>query len=271
MKRLEELFRGLEEDKKSDLERIENVESLVDMGDFEAAISELGKIKKDENIYVGAKIIIRDLIKPNTELDRDSILNYLRELIPIINGIGNQRYRALLLFDLAVAFYELGDDFNGDMALKTAINLSYTAGEDVLFEILKEVIRRGLLEKATYAFSLVKDRKKIDFLLSQLVEFLYLSGDLKKAEKALNKIGEPFYRAVTLYRLALVEIERNNRDAALKFLEEAIKNAEKIENKHARLELLIKLNDLTAELTGEEVTLSSILKESGSPSSQHGY
>lgn len=266
MGRLDALFGSFEgEEKKSDLERIESIESLVDSGEFGAAISELEKIKKDENIYVGAEIIIRGLVRPDVGLDKWSILNYLKELIPIINGIESWRYRALLFFELAAAFYELGDDFSGDMALKTAINLSHAAGDDVLVEILKEIIRRGLLEKGAYAFSLVRDRKKIDFLLSQLAEFLYLSGDYERARIVLDKIESPFYRAVGLYRLALIEAERN-KDTALKLLEEAIKNAERIENRHARLELLIKLNEIKAQLTGEAITLSKIIKENTSSS-----
>ncbi|ASJ03268.1 hypothetical protein A3L09_08380 [Thermococcus profundus] len=271
MGKLDELFGIVErEDKKSDLERIETIEELVSSEEFQRAISELERVKKDENIYVGAEIIIKGLSKPDLLTDRASISAYLKELIPIINGVNSWRYRAILMADVAMAFYEIGDEFNGDLALKTAINLAYAAGEDVLVEILRELIRRGMLDKGSYAFSLVRDRKKIDFLLSQLVEFFYLAGDYEKARAALHHIQDPFHRSVALYRLALIESSRD-KNKALVLLEEATKSAEKIQNKHARLELLIKLSDLKGQLTGEGVSLKEILKKNSSPpSSQHG-
>lgn len=270
MGKLDKLFGIIEgEEKKSDLERIETIEELVSSGEFQGALSELEKVKKDENVYVGAEIIIRGLTKAEPPLDASSIALYLKELIPIINGIESWRYRAILMADVAMAFYEIGDEFNGDLALKTAINLGYAAGEDVLVEILRELIRRGMLEKGSYALSLVQDRKKIDFLLSQLVEFLYLSGDYRRVKAALDHIEDPFYKAVALYRLALIEADKN-KDRALALLEGAIESAEKIENKHARLELLIKLSDLKANLTGRGISLAEILKEDSSPPpSQH--
>lgn len=260
MKPLEKLL-GLSEES-SDLDRLERIEDLLDAGEIEQAIAELEKVRKDENVYVGVKMIIKSLSK--LELEPGYIVGYLKALIPIVNGLSSWRYRAILMADIAMAFYRAGDDFNGDLALKTAINLAYASGEDVLVEILRELIRNGLLEKGAYAFSLVKDRKRLDFLLSQLVEFFYLSGDHEKARKALNAIEDPFHKAIALYRLALYEAPRN-RLKALAFLEEAIENAEKIENRHARLELLIKLNDLKAELTGKGVSLVDILKASPPP------
>lgn len=260
MAALERILGILEgEERVSDLERLEMIEELVDSGDFENAISELEKIRKDENVYVGAKIIIQALL--NLEGDIESgTSGYLKSLIPIINGISSWRYRGLLMADVAMAFYKLGDEFNGDLALKTAINLAYAAGEDVLVEILRELIKRGMLEKGAYAFSLVKNRRKIDFLLSQLVEFFYLAGDYDKARATLNSIRDPFYRAVALYRLALLEFDKNKLKA-LAFIESAIENAEKIENKHTRLELLIKLNDLKGQLMGKGIRLVDILKK----------
>ena len=265
MAALERILGILEgEDKVSDLERLERIEELVDSGDFQSAISELEKIRKDENVYVGARIIIRALLNLEGDI-RSDVLDYLKSLIPIINGISSWRYRSLLMANVAIAFYKLGDEFNGDLALKTAINLAYVAGEDVLVEILRELIRRGMLNKGAYAFSLVKDRRKIDFLLSQLVESLYLAGEYDKARAVLESIKDPFYRAVALYRLALLEFNKNKLKA-LAFIESAIENTEKIENKHARLELLIKLNDLKGQLTGKGIRLVDILgKESPSP------
>ncbi|AJC72165.1 hypothetical protein X802_08325 [Thermococcus guaymasensis DSM 11113] len=260
MKPLEKLF-GLS-DEGSDLDRLEKIDELLDAGEIEGAIAELEKIRKDENLYVGAKMIVKHLF--NSELSPNEVVGYLKTLIPIVNSLSSWRYRATLLADIAMAFYRVGDDFNGDLALKTAINLAYNSGEEVLVEILRELIRNGFLEKGAYAFSLVKDRKRIDFLLSQLAEFFYLYGDYEKVQKVLSAIEDPFYRVITLYRLALLEAPRD-RDKALALLEKAIDNAEKIENRHARLELLIKLNDLKAELTGEGVRLVDILKRSSPP------
>lgn len=260
MKPLEKLL-GLSNEG-SDLDRLERIEDMLDAGEVEQAIKELEKVRKDENVYVGAEMIIRSL--PKLELEQGEVVGYLKALIPIVNGLSSWRYRAILMADIAMAFYRAGDDFNGDLALKTAINLAYASGEDVLVEILRELIRNGLLEKGAYAFSLVRDRKRIDFLLSQLVEFFYLSGDYEKARKALNAIEDPFHKAVALYRLALHEAPKN-RLKALAFLEGAIENAERIENRHARLELLIKLNDLKAELTGKGISLVDILRSSPPP------
>ncbi len=260
MNPLEKLF-GLS-DEGSDLDRLERIEELLDAGEIESAIAELEGIRKDENLYVGAKMIVKHLV--NSELPPEEVVGYLKTLIPIVNSLSSWRYRATLLADIAMAFYRVGDDLNGDLALKTAINLAYNSGEEVLVEILRELIRNGLIEKGAYAFSLVKDRKRIDFLLSQLAEFFYLYEDYEKVQKVLNAIEDPFYRTITLYRLALLEAPRD-RDKALALLEKAIDNAEKIENRHARLELLIKLNDLKAELTGKGIRLVDILRRSSPP------
>jgi len=276
MSRLDELFGKLSEsvggDSKSDLERLESIEEFLSSGDFEAALRELERIKKEENVYVGAVIFVRNLLNPSDDvpINRSVALEYLTRLLPVINGIENWRYRALALSEVAMAFYLLGDEFNGDLALKSALNLARVAGDDILSGILRELIKRGLIEKAAHAFSLVRDRKRIDFLLSQLVEVLYLAGEFEKADAALAHIQDPFYRAIALYNLALVEIGRD-KNAALAFVENAIRFAEEIENKNARIELLIKLNDLKAQLTGKGISLTElILRPSPSELPEHG-
>ncbi len=276
MGKLDELFGKLSEsvgeDSKSDLERLESIEEFLSSGDFEAALRELERIKKEENVYVGAVIFVRNLLNPpeDVPVNRPMAMEYLTRLLPIINGMENWRYRALALSEVAMAFYLFGDEFNGDLALKSALNLARAAGDDVLSGILRELIKRGLIEKAAHAFSLVRDRKRIDFLLSQLVEVLYLAGELEKADAALAHIQDPFYKAIALYNLALVESNRD-KDAALAFVENAIRFAEEIENKNARIELLIKLNDLKSQLTGKGISLAElILRPSPSELPEHG-
>jgi hypothetical protein len=276
MGKLDELFgkltESLEVNSKSDLDRLEAIEEFLSSGDFGAAMNELEKIKKEENLYVGAVIFVRALLNPPEDVptNRSMILDYLTRLLPVINGIENWRYRALALSEVAMAFYHFGDEFNGDLALKSSLNLAKMAGDEVLSGILRELIKRGLIEKAAYAFSLVKDRKRIDFLLSQLVEVLYLAGEFEKADAALAHIRDPFYKAIALYNLALVEASRD-KETALAFVDNATRFAEEIENKNARIELLIKLSDLRAQLTGKGISLAELIQRpSSSELPEHG-
>ncbi|WP_456366057.1 hypothetical protein [Thermococcus sp.] len=272
MGRLDELFgtRRAPEGGGSDLERLEGIEEAASSGEFPVAINLLDHIEKEENVFLGVQIVLKSLMDYFEELTPREISGYLGELIPIINGISSWRYRALLLGKVAVLYYRIEDDFNGDIALKSSINLAYAAGEDVLIEILEELIKLGILEKAAHAFSLVKDRKKVDYLLGKVAEYFYLRGDEEKALKALNYIGDPFHRAVAFYRLALIEAERD-RERALGFIERAIENARQIENRYAKIELLMKLSDVRAKLTGEGISLGQILKESfGELPKDHG-
>ncbi len=182
-----------------------------------------------------------------------------------MNSLSNPHYRALLLGDLAVLFYLLNDEFNGDLAVKTAINL---AGDraDIIRDVLMILINSNLLKKAGYAMKLVRDPpEKLDVVLAHLAEIFYREGgDVEKVAPILDHISSPFHRAMALYYMAQIESERD-RDTALKILTAAFKVAEKIEDPETRFEVMLKLYDLKNSLLGQSLSLKDLLSGKEAP------
>jgi hypothetical protein len=160
---------------------------------------------------------------------------------------------------LAVLFYHLQDDLNGDMALRTAIDLSLNH-PNILKEVIMNIINRGFLDKAAYAMKLVKDPEKLDTILVQLAEMFYREGKIEKATMVLKHITSPFHKAMALYQIASIVAERD-RDEASKILNLAFKIAEKIPDPNSRFEVSMKLYELSGKLEGKDITLEGILSK----------
>ena len=266
MGRLDEFFKALSGGKKrSELEVLENIEDYAAVGDFEKAIEEADSIETERNRFLAARLILREILKRlESEEDKlEGVEGILESLVPLINSLTNPRHRALLTADLALILYYLGDELKADLSLKTAINLA-TGHDDVLIDIVRELVRRGLLEKAAGALKLVKDRDKLDSVLVTLAEIFYRMGDVERAKKAVKHIRNPFHKAMALYYLALVEASRD-KAAAMALVDAAIKVAEGIGDPDARFELMLKLYDLKASLEGSSIRLVDVLKGEGTP------
>ncbi|WP_457742132.1 hypothetical protein [Thermococcus sp.] len=261
MKKLEEFFKLKKRQKRPDLEVLEEIEEKVKSGDVEGAVALLEELEKPQNIFVAIRLILRNLInsaRSSGEGNRWLYLGLLKDLIPHINGISSERARAILFGDLAVAFYLLGDEFDGDFALKSAINLA-SGYPDVLRDILFELINSGLLPKAAYVMKTVRNRTGLDVVLSHLADLFYRAGEKEKALSVVNHIENPFHRAVALYYIATFEMVRD-KEKALTYLQQAIEEAEKIDDSDARLELMMKLNEVLHEVMGEGFSLVELLK-----------
>lgn len=261
MRKLEEFFKLKKRQKRPDLEVLEEIEERVKSGNVEGAIALLEELERPQNTFVAIRLILRNLIsaaKSSGETGRWLYLGLLKDLIPHVNGIPSERARAILFGDLAVAFYLLGDEFDGDFALRSAINLA-SNHPDVLRDILFELIDSGLLPKAAYVMKTVKNRAGLDVVLSHLADLFYRAGEEEKALSVVDHIENPFHRAVALYYIATFEMTRN-REKALAYLQRAIEEAEKIEDPDARLELMMKLNEVLHEVMGEGLSLVELLK-----------
>ncbi|ASJ06816.1 hypothetical protein [Thermococcus pacificus] len=268
MGKLDEFFRDPRgEKKRSELEVLEEIESYLSEGRIDDTIPLLEALGKEHNLYLALRMIIRTITESLDEAEKNGgLTDYelektkerIKNLVPAVNGLFNKRYRALLLSDLAVLLYRLNDELNGDMALRAAINL---AGDEanIVRDILMELIRRGLLDKAGYAMKMVKDPEKLDVVLTHIAEGFYLAGDVEKAMLILRHITSPFHRAMALYYMASIEGQRN-REKALKLIDAAFKEAEKVEDPDARFELSLKLYDLKHSILGEGFNVRDILE-----------
>ncbi|NJE09930.1 hypothetical protein [Thermococcus sp. MAR1] len=274
MGRLDEFFRSLGKKKKkrSELEILEDIEALIGIGDIGQAVELVGEIESESNRFLALRMILRSAMDRLAELRRskneasvniEDVRETVKTLIPLINSIFNPRYRSILLGDLAVLLYHLNDELNGDMALRTSINL---AGEssDIIRDVLMELIKEGLLKKAGYAMKMVRDPEKLDVVLVHLAEMFYREGDVQRAKLIIDHISSPFHKAMALYYLAEIEGNRN-REKALKILEAAFKIADKVEDPDARFELMLKLYDLKYALLGKALTLEDILSRREAP------
>jgi hypothetical protein len=270
MKDREERFKKLkmpldkfEDKKKSDKEILEEIERDVNTREITRAIKLLDGIKSPVNLFISIRLIlngIEEIAKESNEAGREELRVYLRELIPYINGIPSERLRASLLGDLARTFYLLNDEFNGDLALKVAINLASNY-PDLLRDILISLVENNLIEKASYAFKLVRKKEVLDQIFVYLAEKLYQTGDEKTSIQVINNISDPFHRATAFYYLAMIE-ENKDRDKAIEFTKRAIEEAEKIKEPETRLELLLKLTDYLHTLRGEQLDVLEVLGES---------
>ncbi len=258
MDRLDNLFKPKE--KKNETEVLEELESRLNEGDFIGALNLVDSLENSGNIFLALRLILKGVSnaakESTSDSDKATLLNVLKEAIPRINTIRSNRYRAVLLGELAKTFYRLGDDFNGDISLKTALNLA-SPYPDILRDILRGLIEEGMLNKAAYAFKMVKDKRALDPVLEYLVERLYHVGKIEQALEVLEHIESPFHRAIALYSLAL--LSRKNPTVAQRFLERAMEEAVKIDDPETRFELMLKLYDLRHEILGEPLSLSELL------------
>ena len=271
MGKLDEFFRSLgERKKKSELEVLEDIENALRMGEIDNAIELTGELGSESNLFLALRMLLRSIrerlqeAREKGELDElERMKERVKELIPTVNSLLNPRYRALLLGDLAVLFYLLNDELNGDIALRTAINLARNSA-DIIRDILMELINSGLLKKAGYAMKMVREPEKLDVVLVHLAEMFYRAGDVEKARLIIEHISSPFHRAMALYYLAEIEGKRN-RDEALKILEAAFRIAEGIEDPEARFEVMLKLYDLKHSLLGQSLSLKDVLSRREAP------
>ncbi|WP_297499464.1 hypothetical protein [Thermococcus sp.] len=249
--------------KQSEVEILERIESYVEAGNIASALSFLEGLRSQLNTFVALRIILRELVqhlKATSESEKEELRAVLRELIPYINGLESNRQRALLLGEAAKAFYLLGDDFNGDLALKASINLAKEY-PDLLKEILMSLIEEELLSKADFAFRMVRNREVIEPVLVHLVEKFYEEDKMDEAFSILRLISNPFHRATALYYIAMFE-ENRDREKAIKLAGAALEEAEKIKDPDTRLELVLKLSDYLHSLRGERLSVMDILAHS---------
>ncbi len=259
MSALDNIFKPTEEPER-DSDRLEAIENLVNYWEFKEALKELKKIKLAPNIFLGIRIIIDGILSAIRESIEDGVLReelrkvfvkYIEDIIPIANEIGNLRLKSLAFADISVAFYMLNENLKSDLALKTALNIASDIGDDdLLVEIVKALIDRGLLKKAAYAIKLVRNRKKLDVILSQLAVMFYSSGEFEKADLTLQHIESPFHKATAFYYMASVEASRD-KEKALALLDSAFKILDEVQNPILKFELFLKLVDLKSSLTGE--------------------
>jgi len=257
MGKLDELF-GAIKGKRPDTEVLTEIEDRLLVDDVPGAIALLEELEKEQNVVIAVRMILRKILRLKESSDEDiNFVPLLKGLVPYINGIKNERYRALLLGELAMGFYLVGAELEGDFALKASINLALKH-PDVLRDIIMGLINAGLFPKAGYAMKFVRDKEKLDVVLVHLAEVLYERGDIEKALAVIGHITSNFHRAVALLYLAQSEKDRD-LEKALQFVDWAIKLAEKIEDPDARFELMLKLYDLRHEIMGEPLSLSKLL------------
>jgi len=247
---------------------LEEIEEYLHEGWTTNVIDLVGKLEKEQNVFLALRMILKSMAETLgeaekhgeiSEEERHKTKEILKDLIPIINGISNRRYRAILLSELAVLFYKLDDDLNGDIGLKTAMNL-VSDEPDVVRDILMELLREDLLKKASRALKMIKDTRGFDVVLTRVAENLYLGGKPEKALAVAEYISNPFHRALTFYYLATIEGKRNLK-RALEFIERALKEAEMIDNPDARFELILKIYDLKHALLGESLNVGDVLSK----------
>ncbi len=265
MGKLDEFFKiKKEETGKSDLEILDEIEGALREGNIEYAVLQLRDIKKEHNLFLALRMIIRELTARLEDPEKPplpvpDVRAKMKEITVVVNTLLNPAYRSILLADLAVLFYLLGDDMSGDMTLKVAVDLAIN-NFSVLKEILRNLLNRGLLEKAGYALKLVKDPEKLDMVLGQLAGMFYREGDVSRAMRVLEYIKNPFHKVMALYDIASVEAEKDSEEAK-KILEVAFRMAEKIEDPNARFEVNMKLYDLKHSLEGDSLSLTDLLSK----------
>ncbi|NJE46348.1 hypothetical protein E3E35_02750 [Thermococcus sp. GR7] len=268
MGKLDDFFKSIigGKEKKSELEILEEIEEYLKMKEIDKALEQIKNLEKEHNIFLALRMVIRSIVEQLDKEEQTGTLNEedvsrtrerIKEMIPAVNALFNPRYRALLMADLAILFYRLDDELNGDLALRTAINLAENH-DDIIREILMNLIRLGLLDKAGYAMKMVRDPEKLDVVLVHLAEMFYRAGEVEKAKLIIKHIASPFHKAMALYYIASIE-GTQNREEALRILEGAFKLAEEVEDPDARFELMLKLYDLKHSLLGEALNLREIL------------
>ncbi len=268
MGKLDEFFKPLKREReKSEIEVLEDIEGYLRSGDITSAIDAINGLEKEANVYLALRMVLGAIRKRlNTGLSPEEAKDLqaiVKEVIPLINGIFNGRFKAILLADLAIILYSLDDELNADIALRTAINLAGGEG-DLLRDILRGLIHSGLLDKAGYAMKMVREGRKLDVVLSELAEMFYRAGDVRRATAIIKHISSPFHRAMALANIAELEASRN-REKALELLDAAMKLAEGIDDDETRVELGMKLYSLRQEVEGSGFSLRRILARKGAP------
>ncbi|MBO8174670.1 MAG: hypothetical protein H0Z18_05375 [Thermococcus sp.] len=237
------------------------IEAALKRGDIAAAISEVRRIKNDYYIFLGVRSIVRKIIqlaKKSLEKfgdvlkhERTSFREYLKELVILANSITEERFRAIVFADIAIAFYLIDESLEGDLALKTSLDIAEKLqDDDVVFEIVYSLIESNLLEKAGYAMNLVRNRKKLDIILSYLALHLYKEGKEEDAAKVIAHIQSDFHKVMALYKIAEFEAERDIEKATA-ILKRAIELSENIKNAVLKFEAFVKLTELQDELVGK--------------------
>jgi len=257
---LKGLLRGEEQENRDDI-LLGIVEAALKREDIAGAINELKRIKEDYYLFLGVRITVRKIIEiiqrkmprlgklPKHE--RTHFIKYLKDLIVLANSVTKERLRALLFVDIAIAFYLIDESLEGDLALKTSLDIAEKLqDDDVVFEIVYSLIESSLLEKAGYAMNLVRNRKKLDTILSYLALHLYKEGKEEDAAKVIAHIQSDFHKVMALYKIAEFEAERN-KEKATAILKRAIELSENIKNAVLKFEAFVKLTELQDELVGK--------------------
>lgn len=270
MGKLDEFFKlkGGEEKSKSDLEILDEIEAALREGNLEYSILQLKSIKKEHNLFLALRMIIRELTAgvenpEQSKLSPSEVMLEVKEITVVVNTLVNPAYRSILLADLAVLFYLLGDDMSGDMTLKVAVNLSLN-NFSALKEIVRNLLSRELLEKAGYALKLIKNPEKLDMVFGQLAVVFYREGDVGRAMSVLEYIKNPFHKVMALCDIASFEAERDREEAG-RILNVAFNLAEKIDDPNARFEINMKLYDLKHSIKGDSLSLSDVLSKGETP------
>lgn len=265
MGKLDELFKTDSGEEGSELEILEKVEDYAEVRDFETAVLEARRLKKDVNLFVALRLVLWEILRrvERGEESPSRVIPLLTSIGLIVNNVKSPRYRAILLADMSVIFYHLGDEFSGDLTLKSALNLAMNQ-DDVLTEIVRNLVERGLIDKAAGALRLVKDREKIDSILVRIAELFYKAGDHERAKAVLKHIKNPFHKALALYYMA-EHSTRQDPETAKELVNAALLMAEKINDPNARFEVMLKIFDLKNALEGKTVKLTDLLSRREPP------
>ncbi|NJE07562.1 hypothetical protein E3E31_03320 [Thermococcus sp. M39] len=261
---LNDILRGESQETRDNV-ILEIVEAALKRGNIASAIEELKRMKDDYYIFLGVRITVRKIIEtikgliskfgevPKT--NKEIFINYLRDLIVLANSVMKERLRALLFADIAIAFYLLDESLEGDLALKTSLDLAEELkDDDVTLDIVYSLMEINLLEKAAYAMNLVRNRKKLDVILSHLALQLYKEGREENAARVIENIQSEFHKVMAIYKIAEFEAKRD-KNKALELLKKAEEVVDKIDNPPLRFEAFVKLTELQDELMGKSKPL----------------
>ncbi|ALM74771.1 hypothetical protein [Thermococcus barophilus] len=236
------------------------VEAALKREDINAAISEVRRIKNDYYLFLGVRSIVKKIVQLAKKSinkfgsvlkhEKEAFREYLKELVILANSITEERLRAIVFADIAIAFYLIDESLEGDLALRTSLDLAEKLkDDDVTFEIVYSLVENDLLEKAAYAMSLVRNRKKLDVILSYMALHLYKEGREDDAAKVITHIQSDFHKVMALWKMAEFESKRDKKKAE-EILKKAMELLKDIENPVLRFEAFVKIAELQEELAG---------------------
>jgi len=256
---LEEFLFG-EKKKRSELEVLADVEIYLSRLDFEEASRCLDELESDQNLFVALQMILSKMITTLregvlSEGDLPEMLKVLEKVMEKSNLIVVLNYRVTLLTYLAVLFYLLGDEFRGDMALKTALSL---AGDrkNLLKFILRTLFSVGLLKKAGYVLSKIGDSDLLNLQLVELTKVFYQAGEKRKAFEVIKHIEKPYYKALAY--LALAELEKQS-ELAKAYLKAAEYFASLVKESNASTSIMMRIKEYEHKISGDVVSVQDIL------------